>query len=395
MRSPLRPGSLSGARAGVSLMFFTNGVLFTALLPRYPQLKDAFALSNGQFGLMVIAFPIGGVLAAGHAGRVIRRFGALSANSYGSCAFAASFVLAGSSHAVWMFALGLLMAGACDAVVDAAQNVQGVTVERVWGRSIMNSFHAVWSVGAAAGGAIGTCALALHISPGLEMLINGAAWSFVAVLARRLAEVPGSSVPRPVAQSSPEADARDHVWRLMVPLVLLAVCGSVIEDVANNWAVLYLGHIVGAPTVIAGLTLTAVLVSQFVGRVLGDPMTVRWGRGPVASAGAALVTVGALLIASAPAYPLAFFGFALTGFGNATLVPAAFAGAGRVRGLQHGTGIAIVGWLMRLGFLITSPLIGWLSELTNLRTAMLIPAAAGVLAGVLGRRIAGRTSQSR
>lgn len=43
---------------------------------------------------------------------------------------------------------------------------------------------------------------------------------------------------------------------------------------------------------------------------------------------------------------------------------------------------------MRLGFLLTSPVIGWLSDATTLRTAMLVPVAAGlVAAGIAHTRL--------
>ena len=176
---------------------------------------------------------------------------------------------------------------------------------------------------------------------------------------------------------------RRHAWRLLVPLVLLAICGTLVEDVANNWVVLYLRDEAGAPLEVAGLGLTVVLVAQFVGRLLGDPMTDRWGRDAVARAGGLLIAAGAALAALAPAYPLAFAGFALAGFGSATLVPAAFAAAGRIPGLPEGTGISVLGWLMRLGFLLTSPAIGGLSDATSLRTAMILPVAAGLVAALL------------
>ena len=69
-------------------------------------------------------------------------------------------------------------------------------------------------------------------------------------------------------------------------------------------------------------------------------------------------------------------------------VPAAFAAADRVPGLAPGTGVALLGWLMRLGFLFTSPAVGGLSEVTDLRTALLIPVAAGVVAVGLAHRAA-------
>lgn len=140
----LRPASPARARTGVSLMFLTNGVLFSALLPRYPEIKAAFDLTNSQFGLLVVAFPTGALVAAGLGGRVIRRLGVLRTNAVGSVLLAVALAVAAASGSVWSFAAMLLLAGAVDALVDAAQNVQGVLVEQWRGRSAMNSFHALW-----------------------------------------------------------------------------------------------------------------------------------------------------------------------------------------------------------------------------------------------------------
>ena len=54
-------------------------------------------------------------------------------------------------------AVALFAGGACDALVDVAQNTHGLRVQRVYGRSIINSLHAVWSAGAVLGGADGRC----------------------------------------------------------------------------------------------------------------------------------------------------------------------------------------------------------------------------------------------
>lgn len=375
-------------------MFFTNGVLLSALLPRFPELKELYSLSNTQFGLLVVSFPAGAIAAAALAGLAVRRVGTIRTTVLGSVGLALAMAVAGSSDVVWLFAVALVVGGALDALVDAAQNVQGVVVEQWRGRSIMNSFHAVWSVGAATGGLIGAAAAAAEVDPGVQMVVNGVVWSVVAAVAGRLAVVPApvseDEPPLEVGSATSSAGGGGTPWRLLAPLVVLAICGTLVEDVANNWAVLFLREETDAPGVVAGLGLTTVLVAQFVGRLLGDPATDRWGRDRVASTGGVLVAAGSLAIALSPTYPVALLGLALAGFGCATLVPAAFAAAGRVPGLAEGTGIAVLGWLMRLGFLITSPAIGSLSDLTNLRVAMVIPLAAGVVAAV----IAWRTSSS-
>ncbi|MCH1865899.1 MFS transporter [Nocardioides sp. CFH 31398] len=386
------------ARVGVALLFLTNGVILSSLLPRYPEIKAGFGLDNAEFGLLVVAFPLGAILAAPVAGVVIRRCGALTVCAAGSALLAASIAVAGWSASVPLFVLAMAAGGALDAVVDAAQNVQGVVVEQWRGRSVINSLHATWSVGAALGGLIGAAGAALSLDLGLQMTVSGAVWAAVAVGAARLAVVPAdvraglvAPVPDPgpgALGGSPGSGARRRAWRLLLPLVVVAVCGTLVEDVANNWAVLYLGGEAGAPAGVAALGLTVVLGAQFVGRLVGDPLTDRFGRDAVARAGGLLIALGAALAALSPAYPVAFAGFALAGFGCATLVPAAFAAAGRIPGLAEGTGIAIIGWLMRLGFLLTSPAIGVISESTSLRTALVVPLVAGLVAALLAHRMA-------
>ncbi|MET0820267.1 MAG: MFS transporter [Aeromicrobium sp.] len=372
-------------RLGASLMFFTNGVLFSALLPRYPELKEHFGLSDAQFGLTVVGFAAGAICAAGAAAPLIRRVGATRVTWVGSIVLAATMALAGASPSVWLFAAALFVAGLTDAIVDAAQNVAGIAVERSYGRSIINSLHALWSLGAATGGLIGALAAAADVSIGVQMVVNGTGWSIVALVASRLASPAASLAAQPVLDddSAPAPSAPRKARRLLLPLVLLAICGTLIEDIANNWAVLFMRDETSAPVAVAGLAISVMIGAQFVGRLLGDRMTDRWGRERVARAGGVLIALGMAMAAVSPTAAVALAGLALAGFGSATLVPAAFAAADRVPGLPAGTGVAMLGWLMRLGFVFTSPAVGGLSDLTSLRFAFVIPVAAGLVAALM------------
>lgn len=379
------------ARLGVSLMFFTNGALFSALLPRLPELKSSLALSDLAFGFVVVAFPLGSICAAVIAAPLVRRFGARWVVAVGSVLLAAAIAMAGASTVVALLAAALLLAGALDAVVDAAQNIQAVVVEQWRQRSTINSLHAVWSLGAVTGGAIGTWAAAHSIDLFAQLCVTGAAWSVVAVVACGLAATPAPDVttsddaPGLGALLGGGTGSRRPLW-LLAPLVVLAMCGTLVEDVANNWAVLFLGRETSTPVQLAGLGYTVVLVSQFIGRLVGDPLTDRWGRAKIARAGGVLIAVGFSLVVIGGTFA-AFAGFALAGLGCATLVPAAFAAAGRIPGLAHGTGIALLGWLMRLGFLVTSPLIGAISQVSNLRLALVVPVVAGVVVTIIAHQI--------
>lgn len=60
-------------------------------------------------------------------------------------------------------------------------------------------------------------------------------------------------------------------------------------------------------------------------------------------------------------------------------MPSAFAAAARLPGMSEGAGVTVVSWLMRLGFLATSPVIGLISSMTGLRWALGLLIVVGLL----------------
>ncbi|QWC86220.1 MFS transporter [Nocardioidaceae bacterium] len=386
------------ARVGVSLMFLTNGAIFTALWPRYPEVKDAFGLSDTAFGLLVVAPALGAIAASLSAGPLVRRLGAprLTVLATALIALGTTAVgLAAGLGALIGAVVALALVGAADGITDSAQNVQGALVERWHGRSIMNSFHAAWSLGAALGAGVGALGAALQIPLTLQLAVNASVWALVAVVAARLSTVPEGEGTKTAAPPPDHSAARPPRIRArwlvaLAPIAGIAIASSVVEDVASNWSVLFVVRETDAGAGIAAWAVAVALVSQLLGRLAGDPLTDRHGRGAVARAGGVVIALGAVLVVVAPVWPLAMLGFALGGLGCATLIPAAYAAADTVEGLRDGTGVAVLGWLLRVGSLVTSPLIGVVSDLVGLRVALLLPLVAGVAAAVLAHRLAGR-----
>ena len=91
------------------------------------------------------------------------------------------------------------------------------------------------------------------------------------------------------------------------------------------------------------------------------------------------------LALAVPSVPSTLAGFALAGLGVATLIPAVYHAADELPGLPRGTGLAVINWLLRIGFLLSPPLIGLVADATSLRVALLAVVAAGVVTLLLGR----------
>ena len=105
---------ISRARIAVSLLFLTNGAIFSNLLPRLPEIKDTFELSNAMYGFALIAFPIGGVVAGPLPAPILRRFGTARVAVVGTVLLATAVFVAGSVPLVAVFWVGLLIAGMLD-----------------------------------------------------------------------------------------------------------------------------------------------------------------------------------------------------------------------------------------------------------------------------------------
>ncbi|GAA1345505.1 MFS transporter [Kocuria palustris] len=431
----LSPERLRRARLGAALLFLVNGAVFANLLPRLPQIKDAFELSNSVYGFVVIAFPLGSLLAGTAPAPIMRRWGSGRTAVMGSVAIALMILLAGVSGGIGggllvllAYIVPLMLAGMLDAITDTAQNAQALDVQRAMGRSILNSMHALWSLGSVIGGLMGTAALALQVPLALHLTISGILFSAVAVFAgTRVLTMEEVARVRPIAESSAQQDASSAdgpepaqdlpglseqdapgvaaaahepssgaasaataspgsagpARRAVLMLLLISVVsitGVMVEDLGQNWSALYLSQVLEASATMAGLGLVALMCAQFIGRLLGDRMVDRLGHVTMARLGAVGIAAGLGLVVAAPAPAAAVAGFFLAGLGSATLVPSAYHAADLVPGLRPGTGLAVVSWLMRGAFLSLSPFVGVVSDALGLRLASLVIPVAAVLA---------------
>lgn len=395
MSLALAPPSLESRRArrAVAALFLTNGALFANLVPRYPEIKADLALDNAAYGVAIAAFPAGAIVAGLAAAVVIRRLGSGRAAVLGTILTAVGTVLAGFSPSLLVFAGALAFAGATDAITDVAQNTHGLRVQRRYGRSIINSFHAIWSIGAVLGGSMAAGAIAFGLPRALHLGVSGVLFAVVSLIALRFL-LPGrddeTAAEPGAARREPRGRIRPRVVLVLAALVAVAIAGTLVEDAASTWAAVYLGGPLDASAAVAAYGFVALVGAQFVGRILGDRLVDRFGQRAVVRVGGAIAALGMGAALAFPSVPGTILGFAAAGLGLATTVPAAMHEADELPGLRAGTGVTLVSWLMRLGFLLSPPLVGLVADGAGLRAGLLVVPIAGVtavlLAGVLGRR---------
>jgi len=389
------------ARFGVAVLFFTNGALFANLLPRYPEVLRELDLTNAAFGLAVAAFPLGALLAGLSAGFLVRRFRSSRVAVVATALTAIGIFVGGTGQSWIVLAAGLFLAGAMDSITDVAQNSHGLRVQRLFQRSILNSFHAIWSVGAVLGGILGAVAAQAGIPIAVHLASSAVLFTACAVVAYRFL-LPGDEpteveiAPNTASATAAKTSRGIALYGVLAALVIIASAGAIVEDSGSSWSAIYLSDSLRASAFLAGTGFVALQGMQFVGRIFGDRLVDRFGQRAVARTGGVIVFLGMGTALAFPSIAGTIAGFGLAGLGVSTLIPAAMHAADELPGLRPGTGLTIVSWLLRVGFLVSPPIVGAIADNSALRFGLLIVPVVGLLvvvfAGVLSSR---RASPSR
>jgi MFS family permease len=360
-------GTPKQARAAVTAIFLLNGLIFGAWAARIPAVRDRVGLSDGELGVVLACAAVGSILAMPIAGGRAARIGSRRATRAAFALVCLATGLIALAPSLPVLCLLAFFYGASMGSLDVTMNAHGVAVERRYGRSILASFHAAFSIGGLAGGAIGAVCAGIGLDVRVQLALVAVVSAAVGLTwSRRFLGGDADAIGRaePVFVRPP---------RRLLALGVLAFACLLIEGASADWSAVYLRDELGTTAAMAAIGFTAFSVTMTLGRVFGDRLVDHFGPEAVVRAGGGIAAVGfgLALLAASPAAAIA--GFACLGAGMSGVVPIVFRAAGHVPGMSAGVGLAAVSSTGYLGFLVGPPTIGGLAELLGL------PAALGVL----------------
>ena len=408
------PPEARRARAGVDVLFLLNAVAYANVVPRLPALRDDLGLSNTALGAAIAAMPAGALVCGLAAGPIVARHSSARTGRAAGAALGVAVALLAAAPSWAALALAFVALGAADAVMDVAMNTHGLRVQRLYPRSIITSFHALWSVGAVAGGVAGSAVAGGDVALEVHLAVVGGVVALAALATGRLLLPGGDDAPGAPAGLPGEAPAvapaastwqglRGPGLRTLGLLALIVVVSGAIEDSPGSWGAALLRDELGTSAAFGGAVYVVFQAAMTAGRLVGDRALDRWGPVRVVRAGtlAGGAAVG-LGLASGQAWATVA-GFGVAGLGAATLFPVVYQAAGELPGVRTGHGVAFMAWVGRAGFLVTPPLVGALGDATSLRAALAVvpvaclvaAASAGALAPQPRRGSSGSSSSQR
>ena len=316
------------------------------------------------------------------AGRAADRYGAARVTRVIAGACTLSLIAVALSPSVTVLAATLCAFGAALGGMDVAMNAWAAEVERAWGRSIMASFHAMFSLGAGLGAATGYVAAANGL--GVPAHFTGGAIG-LAALTLPLAAIAWRSTALPHHDKVPVL-ALPRGALLIVGMVTF--CSALGEGAMADWSAIFLVSVTAVSDAEAALGYAVFSGAMVAMRLVGDRIIVFLGPVRTARYSAAAAALGALSAALGDSFPTALVGFALMGLGYAVIFPLAFSRAANDGVVRPGAAIASVATLGYGGMLLGPPLIGFIAHATSLQTAFLLLSGTAFLIAVLSNALA-------
>lgn len=131
---------LRRARSAVSVLFVLAGAVMGGWAGRIPSVRDQLGVSDGEWGLIVLAAPIGVLASLLVLSRVIDRTGARTPSVAGAAGMLVLVPIAALATEPWLLIACLLALGLAQGLLFGPMNALAVEVERGYGRSIISHF---------------------------------------------------------------------------------------------------------------------------------------------------------------------------------------------------------------------------------------------------------------
>lgn len=372
-------------RLGVSVFFFINGFLYANLMARIPLLKDLLAVSNSQLGILLFCIALGALSGMPLAGKLAIQFGSKNIAYLTGLAFCIIMGLVPLPGTFLVTGLLLYLVGLSAGAMDVCINAQAIMVERLYGRSIMSSFHGLFSIGMFAGAITASLFSKLEVGLLTHMMVVSFPLLVVVWYGKN------QMLPDEYALEA-TSGKRAAFSPVVLALGGIAFCSFTTEGSMVDWSALYMTEFLGQSKAMGGIAFGMFSGGMTVGRIFGDWFITRFGGQKIIFTNVLIALLGfGLAIGLADPWST-FAGFLLVGLGASTVVPIVFTAVGNLPGVTPSAGIATATSIGYLGLFLGPPTIGFLSDASNLRIALLFSVALLILLWFLAKYVFGQIS---
>lgn len=374
-------------RYAVLSFFLAQGLCFSSWASRIPDIKETFAVNYVFYwGLVLFMIPAGKFIAIPLAGYLVSKLGSKIMVPISILGYALSLFAIGAALNIYILGVCLFCFGVCWNLCDISLNTQGIGIERLFGRTIMASFHGGWSLAACMGALIGFIMIISGIPPFWHFAIIAVLILLIILFGRKYLQNDIEAEPSPEQKEAPALlSFIRKPERLLIQLGIVGLFALVVESAMFDWSGVYFESVLQVPKSLQ-IGFLVFMVMMTVGRFLTNYAYSRLGKQRVLQIAGTFIFIGffvSALLGGAFESMIAkviinSLGFMLVGLGISCMVPTIYSLVGAKSKTPVSIALTILSSISFIGSLIAPLLIGAISQEFNLKYAYIVIGLLGL-----------------
>lgn len=372
-------------RFAVLSFFLAQGLCFSSWASRIPDIKEIFTVNDALYwGIVLFMIPVGKFVAIPLAGYLVSKLGSRIMVQISIMGYALSLFAIGTALNIYMLGVFLFSFGVFWNLCDISLNTQGIGIERLYGRTIMASFHGGWSLAACLGALIGFIMIVSDVTPFWHFTLIAALILLLTMVSSRYLQ-DDVSTAEAVEDKSEKWQYIKRPEMLLIKLGLVGLFALVVESAMFDWSGVYFESVLQVPKSLQ-IGFLVFMVMMTVGRFLANYAYRIWGKQRVLQLSGAFIFIGfftsALLGSTVDSMALKVivnsFGFMLVGLGISSMVPTIYSLVGAKSKTPVGIALTILSSISFIGSLVAPLLIGAISQAFNMEYAYMVVGLLGL-----------------
>ncbi|GKG73137.1 MFS transporter [Parabacteroides sp. AM58-2XD] len=376
-------------RFAVLSFFLAQGLCFSSWASRIPDIKEIFTVNDALYwGIVLFMIPVGKFVAIPLAGYLVSKLGSRIMVQISIMGYALSLFAIGTALNIYMLGVFLFCFGVFWNLCDISLNTQGIGIERLYGRTIMASFHGGWSLAACLGALIGFIMIVSDITPFWHFTLIAALILLLTMVSRRYLQDDVSTADVKEEAVEDKSEKWQYIKKpemLLIKLGLVGLFALVVESAMFDWSGVYFESVLQVPKSLQ-IGFLVFMVMMTVGRFLANYAYRIWGKQRVLQLSGAFIFIGfftsALLGSTVDSMALKVivnsFGFMLVGLGISSMVPTIYSLVGAKSKTPVGIALTILSSISFIGSLVAPLLIGAISQAFNMEYAYMVVGLLGL-----------------
>jgi MFS family permease len=250
-------------RFACGMFFFLSGFGYSSWASRIPSIQQHLHLNEAQLGAILFALPIGLMLTIPFTAKMLSTFSSKSIMLIGAIAFNVLLCLPGFTTYIWQLVILLFFFGSARNIFNLSVNAQAVGVQSFYDKSIMVTFHGIWSLAGFAGAAVGYLMVSFNVHASWHLLSVG-----VAMIIMTAIFYPHTYYEKPVVT------AKRAVFSLpdkhLIKFALISFGCMACENTMYDWSGIYFQKVVEPSKQAATAAFVIYMVAMTIGRFTGD-----------------------------------------------------------------------------------------------------------------------------